>query len=144
VDDPGRSFPPNRPEVLVVDDDPDVLRFLDLALRHYGFAVRQARGGEQAVEIYQRHRGSIALVLMDVQMPGLDGPQTFARLRALDPDMRCCFLSGDPGRYSPEELLDLGAVHVFRKPFINLREHMAILQGLASSQNPDWRTAGRG
>jgi DNA-binding NtrC family response regulator len=118
---------------LVVEDDPDVLRFLALALQHHGFAVRQARGGEQAVEVYRRHRDSVALVLMDVQMAGPDGPQTFAVLHDLDPKVRCCFMTGHAGTYSAEDLLALGAVRVFEKPFVNLREHMAVLRELAAA-----------
>jgi two-component system OmpR family response regulator len=111
---------PHVPEVLVVEDDPDVFRCLVLALQHHGFAVRQAGGGRQAVEEYRRHRGSIDLVLLDVQMPGLDGPQTFTLLREIDPHVRCVFMSGNTGRYSAEELIALGAARVLSKPFASM------------------------
>jgi CheY-like chemotaxis protein len=119
-----RFTAPERPTVLVVEDEPMVLKLLDTALRHYGFSVRLAAGGREAVETFRSDPGGIALVLMDVQMPGLDGPQTLAALRQIDPAVRCCFMSGDTGAYTVEDLLHCGAARVFPKPF-----HLAELTG---------------
>ena len=49
--------------------------------------------------------------------PGLGGLQTLAALRTITPDLRCCFMSGDTGQYTEEDLRKLGAAHVFLKPF---------------------------
>jgi DNA-binding response OmpR family regulator len=57
------------------------------------------------------------VVLLDVVMPGLDGPHTLAALQKLCPTVRCCFMTGSPTPYTEEGLLELGAVRVFRKPF---------------------------
>jgi two-component system OmpR family response regulator len=103
-------------EVLVVDDDDEVRRVVCLLLRHHGLAVREASGGREAVDAYRAHRDSIGVVLLDVQMPGLDGPGTLALLNDVDPNVRCCFLTGGSGDYTADDLLALGALHVFRKP----------------------------
>ena len=66
-------------EVLVVDDERLVLRLLELALPQHGLAVHLAGGGAEAVAVYRRHRGRIGVVLLDVRMPGLDGPHTKSR-----------------------------------------------------------------
>jgi CheY-like chemotaxis protein len=105
------------PSVLVVDDQPFVLQLLGLALSLQGLATRLAASGSEAIELYKRHREDIGVVLLDVQMPGLDGPQTLAALRRLDPDVRCCFMSNEPGRYTPNDLLALGAGAFLAKPF---------------------------
>lgn len=109
-----------RPEILVVEDEQGVLQMLDVALRHYGFAVHLAASGQEAVERYRRHHPTIALALLDVQMPGLDGPGTLAALKEINPDLRCCFMSGHTGKYTDEDLLRLGAAHVLPKPFVSL------------------------
>lgn len=109
-----------KPEILVVEDDKGVLQMLDMALRHYGFAVRLASSGHEAVEVYQRHRETITLVLMDVQMPDFDGPATLAVLNRINPAVRCCFMSGHTGKYTEKELLSMGAAHVLMKPFPSL------------------------
>jgi CheY-like chemotaxis protein len=123
--------PVSAVSVLVVDDEPAVLRLLDVALRHYGFAVRLAWGGEQAVEQLGRHRDSTDLVLLDVQMPGLDGPQTLALLREVDPDVPVVIMTGNGGAYTAEELLLLGAARVVGKPFASIEGLSRLLRQVA-------------
>jgi CheY-like chemotaxis protein len=106
-----------RPGILVVDDDAPVRVLLDVGLRHYGFTVWQAADGQEALHVYQQNRSAIDAVLLDVRMPRLDGPQTLAALTQLNPQIRCCFMTGQAGTYSEDQLLALGAAHVFYKPF---------------------------
>jgi DNA-binding response OmpR family regulator len=103
--------------VLVVDDDASILRLLDVALCERGFTVWKASNGKEGLSLYHLHRGDIALILLDVRMPVLDGPQSVAGLREVDPDVRFCFMSGHSGEYSHDHLLALGAACVFEKPF---------------------------
>jgi DNA-binding NarL/FixJ family response regulator len=56
------------------------------------------------------------VLLLDVNMPGLSGPETFLALRALHPEVRCCFMTGDLGRYTEDGLLAVGAARVLYKP----------------------------
>ena len=111
----GRSISPAG--VLVVDDETAVLRLLEAGLQQEGFRVWLASHGHQAVALYQRHREEIAVVLLDVVMPGLDGPHTLAAIRKLSANVRCCFMTGNPSPYTEESLMEIGAVRVFRKPF---------------------------
>ena len=62
--------------VLVVDDEPLVLRFLDYALRQLGYDVLLASSGTRAIDLFRQHHSTISLVLLDVQMAPPDGPQT--------------------------------------------------------------------
>jgi anti-anti-sigma factor len=103
--------------VLVVDDETAVLGVLAARLRIEGYKVWVAGHGQQAIEFYQRHREEIAVVLLDVLMPGLDGPHTLTALQKLCPTLRCCFMTGNPTPYTEEGLLRMGAVRVFHKPF---------------------------
>src|SRR5262245_11971981 len=82
-----------RGGVLVVDDEALIRSMLNTGLAQYGFEVRLAASGREAIEIYSRDFSEIDLVLLDVRMPGLDGPQTLARLEAINPNVRCCFMS---------------------------------------------------
>ncbi len=75
-------------------------------------------GGFEAVQLYRRHAQDISLVLLDVRMPGLDGPQTLALLRELNPHVCCCFMTGHSGVFTDRELLDRGAAAVLGKPFV--------------------------
>jgi CheY-like chemotaxis protein len=124
----------------VVDDEAAVRTLLDAGLRYHGFAVWPAADGAEAVDLYRRHAGEIALALLDVKMPGMDGPETLRALRAVNPGLACCFMTGDAGRYAEADLLALGAAHVIRKPF-SLAETAQRLRELAGW--PERRTAPR-
>lgn len=126
---------PRQPGILVVDDDAAVRTMLDVGLRQYGFAVWQAADGQEALRVYPQNRSEIDLVLLDVRMPGLDGPQTLAALLQLNPQIRCCFMTGQAGSYSQDELLQRGAAHVFPKPF-QLAQVAQVLASLIGSPLP--------
>jgi DNA-binding response OmpR family regulator len=66
--------------VLVADDDPDIIRFVEVNLRLEGYQVAVARNGEQALDKALTLQPD--LVLLDVRMPGIDGFEVCARLRA--------------------------------------------------------------
>jgi anti-anti-sigma factor len=117
--------------VLVVDDEPGVRSVLEAWLRREGFEVWSAAHGQQAVELYRRYQDVIAVVLLEVVMPGMDGPHTLIALQKICPAVRCCFMTGNPNGYTEECLWLLGAVRVFRKPFA-FPEVLDVLKQLAS------------
>ncbi len=119
------------PGILVVDDDATVLRLLELVLQRRGFNVLLARNGREAVTLYQARQAQIHVVLLDVCMPELDGPQTLEQLRRIHPGLIACFMSGNTGLYTPQDLLQMGAVQFFNKPF-RLEELSQTLWQLAS------------
>src|SRR5262249_27490981 len=108
---------PTPPGVLVVDDAPALLCLLKAVLLGEGYVPFLAPNGTEAIALYERHRNEIGMVLLDVRMPGLDGPQTLAELRRFNPDVACCFMSGFSGGYSSDDFRKLGSLHLFEKPF---------------------------
>jgi CheY-like chemotaxis protein len=106
-----------KPGVLVADDQAQVRTMLALALRHYGFLVWVAASGRDAVDFYRTHQEAITVVLLDVRMPDLSGPDTLVALQRINPRVRCCFMSGDTGAFSRDALLRMGAADVLMKPF---------------------------
>jgi anti-sigma B factor antagonist len=125
-------LPPNYENgVLVVDDEPAMLSTTESMLRHGGFHVWSAVHGYQAVEQYWNIRTAVAVVLLDVLMPGLNGPQTLRALQKLDPMVCCCFMSGTPEPHTEVGLLQMGALRVFQKPFTMI-EFASMLKQLAN------------
>jgi DNA-binding NtrC family response regulator len=122
---------PRKYGILVVDDEGGVRGVLNVGMRQRGFAVWLAADGQEALALYRRHREAIDVVLLDVLMPGQDGPQTLAALQELNPRMCCCFMSGDLSGYTGDSLHNLGATAVFPKPF-RLAEVAQALCDLAS------------
>jgi CheY-like chemotaxis protein len=106
-----------KPGILIADDMALILSLLRFEMESRGFNVWLAMDGNDALELYRKHCDEIDLVLLDVQMPGLDGPHTLEALQRLRPHVVACFMSGDAGIHTEEELLDRGAAWVFRKPF---------------------------
>jgi DNA-binding NtrC family response regulator len=77
-----------------------------------------APDGREAIDLYRAHKEDIAVVLLDVRMPGLDGPQTLDALRDLNSEVLACFMGGDGGTHAPDELVERHAAHVIAKPFM--------------------------
>lgn len=112
----GSSSPSN--ELLVVDDDPDLVRGLARILKLRGYSVYQATCGHEAVELAKTHRPKVAV--MDIRMPGLNGIEAFRKIKETCPHAAVIFMTG----FSEfeQEAHDEGAVAVLRKP-VNL-EHL--------------------
>src|SRR5882672_2917492 len=69
--------------VLIVDDDPAQRRILEETIKRLGHETKTAQGGEQALQILEGpDRGAVALVLLDLVMPGMDGTEVLKRLAA--------------------------------------------------------------
>ncbi len=106
--------PPDVYSVLLVDDEEIVRRSVARRMRQIGFEVIEAKSGIEAIRLIQLH--PVDLVLLDIDMPELDGEQTFEQLRRLETAVRVAFMSGytDPTRSI--RLKALGAVAVLEKP----------------------------
>jgi two-component system cell cycle sensor histidine kinase/response regulator CckA len=80
--------------ILVVDDDRCLRRLLQSILRTAGFDVISAASGEEALHLAASHSGSIDLVLTDIVMPGLKGPDLAQRLRCRRPGVPVLLMTG--------------------------------------------------
>lgn len=69
-----------RPPIVVADDEPNILEFLSKALHKYGYEVRKARRGEEALDVIREQKP--ALVVLDILMPGIDGVDICKMMRA--------------------------------------------------------------
>jgi DNA-binding NtrC family response regulator len=105
------------PSILLVDDDPDLLQYIATTLSRYGYDVLPAESPEQALRIHNEHKGEIGLLLTDVVMPGLNGPDLAQAILRRDPDLRILFMSG----YNVNHLARFGDIltgyEVLGKPF---------------------------
>ena len=106
-----------RPCVLVVDDDPRLLQIIEMYLRLEGYDVTTAENGEEAlVRLTQQ---PIALVILDIMMPGMDGVEACRQIRlnpvtTAIPIVMCSALSADE---DVRRARDAGASHMICKPF---------------------------
>ena len=110
--------PEGRQElVLLVDDEASVRLVVKQTLENFQYRVITAADGATAVSLYKERRNEISLVLTDMMMPGMDGADTIAALKVINPDVRVVAASG---LLTDERMLratSAGAVAFLRKPF---------------------------
>jgi PAS domain S-box-containing protein len=111
------EWPTGTETILVVDDEEGVRKLGQAVLEGCGYTVLMAEDGARAMEVYQAHRGEIALVVLDVIMPQMSGLECLRRLRELDPPVKVLISTGYTARSLAEELLAEGALGVVEKPF---------------------------
>ncbi len=107
---------PGDPVVLVVDDDPVTRMFVGRALKAIGFRARDAESGEEALRAIEA--GPPHLVLLDVDMPGMDGFETCAEIRKLDSgrELPVMIATGLTDASTVDRAFEVGASDYIQKP----------------------------
>lgn len=103
--------------VLVVDDEKEVRSLVRTLLESNGFAVLEAGSSDEALRMAGRHPGAIQVLLTDVLMPGLSGPELAAHLQVQEPSMKVVFMSGYQGETALDEALKGTRAYFVQKPF---------------------------
>jgi CheY-like chemotaxis protein len=104
-------------KILVVDDEPFMVRMIQIILERGGYAMVEAASGDEAIEVAQKEQPS--LVIMDAMMPKMDG---FTALRLLKQEpatssIPVIMLTANPHKFSREEAELCGATVFLTKPF---------------------------
>jgi CheY-like chemotaxis protein len=103
--------------VLLIEDDPAVRMMTSRALQEFGFAVVEASGGHQALGILEGPDRAVDLLITDVILAGMDGPELARRAVELSPDLPVLFISG----YTDDEIVRRGLLQegqpFLQKPF---------------------------
>ena len=103
--------------ILVVDDEEGIRLLIGKILRHQGFRVLEAGDGQNAIEMFRAQRMAVSLVIADVAMPEMNGPELITHLQRFQDDIKVLYISG----YTADSTLrveDLPPGTAFlRKPF---------------------------
>lgn len=108
---------PARPLVLVAEDEPTVRDMVRLVLELDGFEVIEAESGDRAAALARTRLHALAVLLTDVRMPGLTGPELARSLRADRPELPVVFMSGYVGDAACGYDSDLARSEFVAKPF---------------------------
>jgi DNA-binding response OmpR family regulator len=103
--------------LLVVDDQQALRAAICDTLLEQGYNPIEARDGLDALDLAARYQGAIQLLLTDVVIPRMSGPELAQRLRAARPEMRALFMSGYPDETISRHGLDVASVSFIQKPF---------------------------
>ncbi|MEI8256574.1 MAG: response regulator transcription factor [Deltaproteobacteria bacterium] len=113
--------------ILIVEDDPSILRGLEMNLRVDGYQVLTATDGAAAVRAF--HAAAPDLIILDLGLPSLDGLDVIREIRKHDPDVAVLVLSARQSETDKVMGLSLGADDYVTKPF-GLPELLARIRGL--------------
>ncbi|MGO9864666.1 MAG: response regulator transcription factor [Terriglobales bacterium] len=104
-----------KPNILVVDDEPPLRRVLHTSLTARGFSVDEAGSGEQAIAAVRQR--AFDMMLLDINMPGMGGIEACRRIRALMPQLGIVMVTVRDAEHDMVQALEAGADDYVTKPF---------------------------
>jgi CheY-like chemotaxis protein len=103
--------------ILLVDDEKMVREVNKDLLESIGYKVHAVGNGQEAIAVYMEKKEKINLVILDMIMPGLSGPDTFDRLREINPNVKVLLSSGYSINGKVQTIMDRGCNGFLQKPF---------------------------
>ncbi len=123
ADAPPPAAPRGEETILLVEDEPSLLRLTAMLLKGQGYTVLATASAKDALRLAEKHPGDIHLLMTDVVMPEMNGDNLANRLASSCPSLKCLFMSG----YTADVIAHHGilgkGVHFIQKPFSTL--HLA-------------------
>ena len=107
------AIPRGTETILIVEDEEMVRARLSSMLERYGYGVLTANDGTEGVEVFARERERIALVLLDLSLPGLSGVEVLSKMRILEPEVRVIISTG----YASPKAEQLEVETILQKPY---------------------------
>lgn len=127
--------------ILVVDDDPAIRAVTRRTLTAFGYRVVEAVDGMEALEVYGRRGADIDLVLTDVMMPVMEGPELVRTIRRINPRVRVIVTSGLASEGGLARAEGMAVDHMIAKPFTAQElldgVHRVLRGDLAGGEKPD-------
>ena len=116
--------------ILLVDDEATVLKVMQRSLEKSGYRVLAANDGEEGLALFKQHAGEIHLVITDMSMPEMDGPEMIAAIHKISPSFPVLGTSGLDTQADKETLRVLGLQKILGKPCDSQTILKAIRQAL--------------
>src|SRR5262245_60840776 len=106
-------LPQTQGRVLLVDDEPQILRAYTRLLVRAGYSVENAQNGKEATELLEKQ--SFDVILSDISMPGMNGLDLLRAVRERDLDVPVLLMTGDPQLETAVKALEYGALRYLVK-----------------------------
>jgi DNA-binding NtrC family response regulator len=103
--------------ILLIDDEESIRHLGNQILRQFGYTVLTASDGESGLELYQKEKGKIDLVILDLIMPGMGGRRCLEELLRMNPKVKVVIASGYSVDGHTQEALEAGAKNSVSKPY---------------------------
>lgn len=108
--------PKKTPRLLVVDDEPMALVLAKRILSEAGFEIQTAQSGFECLDLFRKRPRHFDLILLDLSMPFMDGEETFARMRGINPDVVVLLSTGFIAEDRLDRMVSAGMAGFLRKP----------------------------
>ena len=95
---------PRRQTILVAEDDSSLLSLIQTFLQRDGYEVLAAADGKQTFELFKAHGDRVALALLDMNMPVMNGVECLFAMKKLKPGFKVLFLTGRPEELSADDI----------------------------------------
>lgn len=120
--------------ILLVDDEQVVREVAAAMLKSFGYEVRTATDGAEAVEVYRKVWREIDCVILDVVMPNMNGRECLCALKEINPDVRAIVSSGYDQGGQAQSIIDEGALGFIQKPYDMAALSTAVAKGMGQDR----------
>ncbi|MFO8061587.1 MAG: response regulator [bacterium] len=103
--------------ILIIDDELMITDILSKIISKIEFDTHVCRDGKEAMQYFKDNHHNIALTVLDMIMPGMDGRETFNAIREIDPYAKILIVSGYSSQEDVSDLLEMGDAEFLEKPF---------------------------
>jgi two-component system, cell cycle sensor histidine kinase and response regulator CckA len=103
--------------IFLVDDEHMILKVAKQMIERFGYEVLTAKGGKEAIEVYETNRDRIDMIILDMIMPEMGGGETYDRLKEINPEIKVLLSSGYSIDGQAKEILGRGCDGFIQKPF---------------------------
>ena len=117
-----------KAQLLLVDDEPDLVKFLKWQLEQRDYAVDAAYSGAEALKMLEINKFDV--LIADIRMPGIDGLTLIQKAMAVQPLLQCIVITGHGGVESAVEAMRLGAINYLNKPVRVDELDVAVTKGI--------------
>ena len=101
-------------KLLLIDDEPDIVRVLSMSLKADGYDVLTAQSGAEGLTMFEKEKPDI--IITDIKMPGMDGIEVLEKIKALEPHAEVIIITGHGDIDNAIEALKFGASDYINKP----------------------------
>jgi len=114
---PSREFAKGEGTILLVDDEEMITDVGEQLLEKLGYRALVAGSGKEAIDVYEKNKADIDMVILDMIMPVMSGGETYDRFKEINPDIKILLSSGYSIDGQAQEILDRGCNGFIQKPF---------------------------
>ena len=119
---------------MIVDDDVEILDYLENVLTEYGYNILKAANGKEALSIYKKEKVKPDLLLLDIFMPVLDGKKVIQKLSRINPGLKIIVITSYATEKVVQDIKALGINYFLFKPF-KVSNLMKLINGVIEEED---------